>query len=376
MLEGLTLRQKLSLLERFSDPEEIYNSHEPLPGVELDKDLTQAQTLTNYCRRKNIGILVFGDVLYPKKLRNIADPPLVLYYKGVLPDFDSRPLIGVVGTRKASSYGLNQAKTLSSQLAACGGVVVSGGAGGIDTWALEGAVAGEGTTVAVLGCGVEVTYPTTNRALFTRIQANGCLISEYLPTEKPKRWYFPARNRIISGLSDGVLVVEAPEKSGALITANDAAEQGRDVFVVPGNIDNKACAGSNNLLREGAIAVFSGWDILREYENRYATVRFRQEKIPPEPTFPAQTEAPKPTDDKKVIDKEPAKTYSESENITGLSETEKAVVACLSRMPRPVDEVIADTGLQAAAVLSALTMLTLKGVVANHPGKLVSLNKQ
>ena len=136
----------------------------------------------------------------------------------------------MVGTRKASTYGLNQAKALAAQINACGGVTVSGGAAGVDTWALEGALTVNGCAVAVLGCGVEVTYPTANRALFARIQENGCLMSEYLPTEKPKPWYFPARNRIISGLSDGVLVVEAPEKSGALITANDAAESSSDGY--------------------------------------------------------------------------------------------------------------------------------------------------
>ena len=370
LLQELTLRQKLTLLERFSDPEEIYNSKDLPEEIQPDKDLAEARKLLNICRRKDIGILPMGDRRYPAKLRNISDPPLVLYYKGVLPDFEDVPSIGVVGTRKASTYGLRTAKDISAQIAACGGIVVSGGAYGIDTYALEGALAAEGVTVAVLGCGVDVAYPRENRPLFQNIQQTGCLLSEYVPGSGPKPWNFPARNRIISGICNGVLVVEAPEKSGALITANDALEQGRDVYVVPGNIDVKTCSGSNALLREGACAVFSGWDTLRAYEGQYKTIRQRSITL-------AEENIPQPEQnhsDKKDIDIPVSKPYSVIEKTDiQLSEEEKRLVDCIGATPIPVDTVIEKVELPTATVLSMLTKLALRGVVIMHPGKLVSL---
>lgn len=370
MLSDVTMRNKLKLLERFPNPEEIYSREDLLPDVSNNRDLREAEIIVNRCKREHIDILSFGDTAYPQQLRNIADPPLVLYYKGLLPDFASHPSIGVVGTRKATPYALNQAERIAKQIATCGGIVISGGAAGIDSRALEGAL--PYPCVAVLGCGVNVVYPRNNRRLFTKVQENGCLLSEYPPGTEPKPWYFPARNRIISGLCNGVLVVEAPRKSGALITARDALEQDRDVFVVPGNIDNDTCAGSNALLQEGAYAVFSGWDTLKGYASRYPdTVSQKQERKS------AVTESPVPVDDKKVIDNPTDKTYSvlENEN-TDRAELEKALLACISRTPKPIDAVIAESGMPAAQVLRMLTVLSLQGVVINHPGKLVSLNKQ
>ena len=277
---GLSDRMKAVLLQHFQDPEDIYFadkeafshieglSPENLEALQ-DKELTPAEQIMDACQQENLHILTCRDAAYPGALKNIPDPPLVLYYKGQLPSLDSSPVIGVVGTRKASAYGMTSAKRLGYQIGKCGGIVVSGMAYGIDSMAMSGALTAGAKVVGVLGCGADIVYPLSNRALFQDVERYGCILSEFPPGTPPAKWNFPRRNRIISGLSNGVLVVEAPEKSGALITARLAAEQGRDVFAVPGNIDMPSFVGSNRLLRDGAIMVSSGWDILSEYEALY-----------------------------------------------------------------------------------------------------------
>ena len=252
-------RVKAELVRHFQDPEVIYfadaetfsqieNLSDEGKAALADKNLTDAQKILRDCRRENLGILTYQDAAYPARLKNISDPPLVFYYKGRLPDFDGSPLIGVVGTRKASSYGMNAAKKLGYQIARCGGTVVSGMAYGIDGMATRGALSAGMPAVGILGCGADIVYPASNRGLFEDMEQYGCLLSEFTPGTPPMPHNFPKRNRIISGLSCGVLVVEAPEKSGALITAQLALDQGRDVFVVPGNIDVDTFVGSNRLL--------------------------------------------------------------------------------------------------------------------------------
>lgn len=367
MVSELTLQQKLTLLQRIPDPEDIYKANTLPDGIELDKDLSAAEAVARKCIQKSIGVLPFSAPEFPARLRNIPDPPLILYYRGVLPDLSERPAIGVVGTRKATGYGLHQAELISEQLVQQGAVVVSGGADGVDTAALSSAIKAGGATVAVLGSGVDVVYPRTNRRLFTDILENGCLISEYQPGAAPISWHFPARNRIISGISNGVLVVEAPKKSGALLTSDYALEQGRDVFAVPGNVDSPMSRGSNALLQNGAMAVLSGWDILREYQASYP----KTVKMQPVKTDPAVT---KPASDKKSVDNSRNNPYSVGEKVKyDATAQEQALLDCLSRVPKPVDAVVAETGMPAAQVLSMLTMLALKGIVINHPGKLVSL---
>lgn len=384
---GISNRQKMALLAYFHDPEEIYHAQVLPEGVpELpDKDLSAAHKILETCADKGIRIAVLTDRNYPVKLRNIPDPPLVLYYKGMLPNWERMPAVGIVGTRKASAYGLTAAKRFGYQIAMCGGLVVSGGAYGIDSVAMQGALEAGKKTVGVLGCGVDVVYPKSNGRLFNDVLQNGCLISEYPPGTRPNPWQFPERNRIISGIASGVLVVEAPSKSGALITARDALEQGRDVYVVPGNIDVESCAGSNSLLQDGAMAVFTGWDVVKQYEAQYPG---RIEKYVPSHAFareqvfaqvaqgkviPTAGETSRPGSDKKSIDKGEKSPYSVlNEKQPALLPEEQTVVAALSAEPRPVDEVIAQCGMPAGKVLTILTRLSLKGAVKNHPGKRVS----
>ena len=320
--------------------------------------------------------------------------PPVLYYRGIFPAIDTSPVIGMVGTRKASAYGLMQAKRLGYQVAKCGAIVVSGGADGIDTMCLTGALSAGRPVVAVLGCGVDVVYPADNRTLFEDIAFHGCLISEFPPQTPALGSHFPIRNRIISALSLGVVVVEAPKRSGALITANRALEQGRDVFTVPGNVGTATCEGNIQLLREGAIVVEDGWDIMKEYVHLYPELVSRQPKTIPMQLTPAQRKSAvdpaaklppraKKTEkkanlpassDTKVIDKSENRAYIDVQEILdALSPDEKAAVQCLTDGEKHIDQIIAASRLPAARIISALTLLQIKGYVRSLPGKRFSL---
>lgn len=397
----LTERQQLAALCAFGGPEEIFFGdpesyvnveHMTKEGAEslADKDLSHARLILENCVKNDIHICTFYDAAYPPQLKNIADPPMVLYYKGNLAGLDSGPIIGVVGTRKASVYGLTTASRLGYQIARCGGILVSGIADGIDAKAMIGALTGGGITVGVLGCGVDVVYPAVNRSLYKDTEQKGCLISEFPPQTPPYKWNFPKRNRIISGLSNGVLVVEAPEKSGALITARQALEQGRDVFVVPGNIDVPTCYGSNALLREGAIAVSSGWDIMSEYEALYPDkIRRRNEEIlfvegagksilavAQKPIIPNKKAHSTENKVKKTIDNREKTPYSDQQDLfESLSQQEKDLIYPLRKGKALVDDLITASNLPAGKVLSMLTMLQIRGIVELLPGKQVSLKQ-
>lgn len=377
---NLSLGEKHRLLAKFGDPEALYHS-----GLQ-DKDLDAAEGILRKCNKKNIKLLPITDAAYPGRLRNTPDAPVLLYYKGILPDWDSVPFIGVVGTRKASAYGLQVAHQMGSQIAMSGGFLVSGGASGIDTASMQGALDAGRPVVGVLGCGVDVVYPRHNRKLFETVVREGCLISEYPPEAQAVGWHFPARNRIISGLSNGTLIVEAPVKSGALITARYALEQGRDVFVVPGNINTVTCEGSNALLQEGATPVFCGWDILSSYEFLYPGKLQNHKKLPlytaettpakvAQPTqIPAENAPQGETRRKKFIDNQENSTYSVLENRNpALNDVEQAILAQLTREPKETAELIAKLNMPSGKVLSVLTMLTVKGLVYKHPGGRFSL---
>lgn len=389
-------RTKAALVEHFSDPEDVYYADARAledfpPEVRTalgNKDLQEANEILEQCREKRVSILTFADAGYPGRLKNIPDPPVVLYYCGVLPDFDGMATIAVVGTRSCTAYGIGIAKRLGYQIAKCGGLLVSGVADGIDGASMRGALSAGKPVVGIVGGGVDVVYPKNNRDLYEDLRQKGCLISEYPPGTEPIGWHFPRRNRIISGVSCGVLVVEAPKKSGALITARSALEQGRDVFVVPGNIDVPSCEGSNDLLREGAIAVKSGWDVVSEYENIYPVAVFtggnqqsgyidevQKVKVAQKPQRPK--EKPKAKPEKKDIDNGENIPYiGLNEKIPFLSGTEKEIIEQLHGGQRLVDEVIAGCSGNAGAVLAALTLLEIKGMVLRLPGKMIMLKGQ
>ena len=409
---GMNDRIKAEVLRHFQDPEDAYYADpaayamvdgmtEEAAQALRDKELKEAKMILETCENQSIGILTYQDAMYPNRLKNIADPPIVLYYKGKLPEFDALPVIAVVGTRDATPYGLKTAKNLGAQISRCGGLVISGAAAGIDGMAMRGALSAGKAVVGLMGCGVDVVYPAYNRSLLLDTQRYGCLLSEFPPGTPPYKWNFPKRNRIISGLSCGVVVVEAPKRSGALITAAQAAEQGRDVFVIPGNVDVAACAGSNALLRDGAIAVSTGWDILSEYVSLFPDV-IRKDSLPSLQTlYPdeeaavraaertAEKVAQKPrilknkrekdrADDKKAIDNESKESYSEkidTEDPT-LTADERTILATLRGGERLVDDVIAETELSSGIVLSTLTLLEVKGMIRRLPGRYVCLSRQ
>lgn len=394
-LPGFGPKAQLRTYRHFGTPEDAFLAdREAVEAVEgltrqeksalMNKDLRMADSILGDCDRHGICILTCQDVMYPERLRNIDVPPLVLYYKGRLLPFDDLPAITVVGSRDPSAYGAMMAKRMGNELGACGGTVVSGAAKGIDSLALEGALSAGAPVAAVLGNGIDVVYPASARSLYADIAAHGCLISEYYPGTRPYGQNFPRRNRIMSGLSLGVLVVEAKKQSGSLITADYALEQGRDIFAIPGNAGNAACEGSNGLIQEGALLVTEGWDILREYQARFPE-RLRpvhsrekltlsprdQREIAPEPAAkkPENPPAERPRTEK-TFDKGENTNYIDVQQILSkLSEDEKAIVLALSQGEKHIDDIIAETELSPARALASLTLLEVKKYVRQKAGK-------
>lgn len=388
--KGIGTKGRADLLRLFGSAEHIYElkaaDYCATEGFErrwleplLDKSLEEAEEILRDCDDKEIELLTYCDPLYPQALKNIADPPALLYYLGTMPDLNEEAAIAVVGSRRCTAYGLLQAKQFSKLIANCGAVVVSGGARGIDTMALRGALDSSMPVIAVLGCGVDVTYPKENYFLFRDIRHHGCLLSEYLPGTPPEAKNFPVRNRIISGLSLGVLVVEAPEKSGALITAEAALNQGRDVYTIPGNLGVKSCEGSNRLLREGAIMVDNGWDVVKDYVYRYPDkIQDGRARETAEKLFrlrygmrlPVYSPMPyREGDDKKSVDNPPPKAYSDKKKQPpALTADEETVYKTIGLAPMQADEIVAKSGLNAQRVTVALTMLQIKGQIDQLPG--------
>ena len=291
--------------------------------------------------RAGVKIICWDDNCYPEPLRNIYNPPVLLYVKGDVECLNS-PGLAVVGSRAASTYGLKIAEEFSNRLSHRGLTILSGLALGIDGAAHKGALAGSGRTIAVLGCGVDVVYPRFHKDIYEAIACQGALVSEYPLGIEPEGFRFPARNRIISGLALGVLVVEAAGRSGSLITARLALEQGRDVFAIPGRIDSLKSKGSHRLLQEGAKLVHCLEDIIDELPP-FMGKKYSDSVIGHSP-------------DSQVIDE--------------LSTDEQKVLACLDEYPKPVDDIILATGLSASKVNEALLLMELKGACRRLPGNL------
>ena len=371
-LKGLRNQTRLALLRRFGDPESIfYADPEELlltegidPGqakLLANHDLAPADKILADCQRLDIQLLTFSDAAYPGRLKNIYDPPALLYYKGRLPLLDDLLSVAVVGTRDCTPYGVACAEKLGFGLASGGAAVVSGLAKGIDAAAIRGALRAGGVTVGVVGNGLDVYYPYESRYLYEDVASAGILLSEYPPGTEPASGHFPVRNRIISGLSLAALVVEAPEKSGALITAATALEQGRDVFAVPGPIDAPASVGCNCLIRDGAGLVSDASDILREYEGRFV-LNLKESREQPETLGYQARMAPEP--------KPVAPTLSLRHSDAELTDDQIAVLKALSDTePMQVDDLTELVEIPTRRVLSALTVLEIDQYVAQHPGK-------
>ena len=376
---ALSNRAKLLLLEQFSSPEAVYYAQTDelwlVEGITKqqaeilsDKSLARAEKVLADCARDGQFIVTVDDAAYPARLRDMYDPPVLLYGKGSMPLFDEEAVIAVVGTRKCTPYGTGAASQLGYELARQGGLVISGLAKGIDGAALQGALRAGGFTAAVLGGGADVIYPPENRRLYEDIAATGVLLSEYPPGTEPKGSHFPVRNRIISGLSLGVLVVEAPEKSGALITANTALEQGRDVFAVPGPINADTSRGCNQLIRDGAGLVMEAWDVLGTYQQRFPQRLRPIRAAMPETPKGAEEAAQAPVKPETEQEKPPARPVLDlAGEGAALTDDQKRVLRVLpADRPLLADEAAVMTELPVRRVLSALTMLEIDGYVCRQ----------
>ena len=290
-------------------------------------------------------IVTQPDEEYPASLREIYDPPIVLYVKGELSAKDKNA-VAMVGSRQTTHYGIETARKLAYQLAYVGVTVVSGGARGIDTAAHQGALAAKGRTVAVLGTGINVVFPPENKELFDRITANGAVITQFPFNRNGDRQSFAIRNRIVAGMTLGTIVVEADMNSGALITSNFATEYGRQVFAVPGRIDSPRSKGCHDLIKKGAKLCEGAEDVLSEFEYLFPT-----------------SNRPPSAGETGVL---PA---------LELSDTEKKVYDALDNEERSIDEVIRASGLPSSTVSVALLSLEMKRVVKQLPGKLFIRNQ-
>jgi len=300
-------------------------------------------------KKGNVRLVTYEDKDYPSNLREIADFPLVLYVKGDIPkDIDFS--VAMVGSRRASIYGLNISEKFSMALAELGITVVSGMARGIDTAAHRGTLKAKGTTVAVLGCGLSTIYPAENKKLFEAISTSGAVVSEFPMETPPAAYNFPRRNRIISGLSLGVVVVEAALRSGALITSNFALEQGREVFAVPGKVDTPNAGGTNRLIKQGAKLVSSIDDILEElkpqFQNRLALSDIQSENL---------------INEEKTIE---------------LSAEEQELYNKISDEPKHIDALFYSCSQPASKIMAVLLKLELKGLIRQMPGKMFVSNRQ
>ena len=313
----------------------------------LNFEISKVYKIIDDCITNNISIVTICDNNYPERLRNIANCPIVLYIKGKFVDIDNMPLLSIVGPRKISDFGKKASFSLAKRLAKAGMVVVSGAALGADTCAHKGALAAKNITIAVLGCGICYDYLPENRALREEISKNGCLISEHPPYAAATKYSFPVRNRIISALSVGTVVIEASLKSGSLITARLANEQGRDVFVIPGNpiLDNYK--GSNALLRDGAIPLLNAADIFNQYITKY----------------------PDHIDIEKAFLKDSPKSFEKTQKNLhlGLSNEAKIVYNNLNNQKFTADELI-NLNLSDDQLISALTDLEIEGLIKALPG--------
>ncbi|MDO8721934.1 MAG: DNA-processing protein DprA [Syntrophales bacterium] len=356
-----------TLVDALGSPQNVFqesiNNLRMVPGIgektagqiKAFNDWEKVEREMETAHKMNVSIVTFQDPRYPKALLNIYDFPPFLYVKGALRENDIN--VAVVGSRAASVYGKFSTERLCRELAMHGITVVSGMARGIDSAAHRGALAGKGRTIAVLGSGLDVVYPPENEKLFLEIAAHGAVITEFPFRTPPHGPNFPARNRIISGISHGVVVVEASDKSGSLITARLALEQGREVFAVPGSIDTAGSKGTHKLIKQGAKLIENVYDILDEILPQLD--RGLQAELPQVKNFPqGRAGQGKGT---------PTPAAAKFSNLT---DAENSVLKQVSPGPVNIDTIIASTGLKANEVLNILLNMELQGLVRQLPGKI------
>lgn len=347
-----------ALLKRFETVDNIYKSKNfnNIPGISdkekselMNKDLSAANSIAEKILKLGGRIVVFDDDNYPQILKNITDPPYVLYIHGKVPELDKVLTIGVVGTRHCSEYGRAVTERLCVSLAKAGVVTIGGLAAGIDSVGAWATIDAGGIAVGVTGCGLDRIYPAENAQLVQEMTEKGCILTEFPPGTPPLKCNFPRRNRIIAGLSRGVLVTEAPQKSGALITARYALENNRDVFAVPRNITDTKYLGTNTIIQEGAKLINSAEDVICEYP--YA------EKITPDTM-----------NFKKIQKTEDMSVAEGNSKYKDLNETEKTIVNILIKKNMQIDELSRELDMPVSEINTRLIMLEVKGIIKKLPG--------
>ncbi len=377
----------LAVLDYFVTPERAYYAEEedyrqmPMPpghwqGL-LDKRMDLPDRILADCDRLGVNIMTFQDADYPQRLRQLADPPAVLYWKGRALRVDEEAAVAVVGARDPSGYGRTAAEKFGLELSAGGALVVSGIAQGIDGCAIRGALKGGGPVVSLLAGGVDRITPREHRYLAEDVAAVGALVSEYPPGTEPRGEHYRPRNRILSGLCLGVLAVECRPFSGTMLTVNHALEQDRDVFAVPGPIDAPMSEGPNRLIQQGAKLVTCGRDILEEYWDRFPQKLAAAAPLPPQVAQARMEEPRAPAEPEKREEAQPApetaapsrERIPRAEQKARFTDDELAILSALADKPLAADEVVERTQIPARYVLSALTMLQVQGAVEERPGR-------
>lgn len=355
-----------------------------------EKEVTR---ILSYCSKSGVTVLTPDSAAYPASLFAISAPPAVLYCLGDLKNLDRVPLVSVVGARETDAYGVRMAYKLSFEIAAAGVTVVSGLADGIDGVAAAAALDAGTPTVGVLGCGIDRVYPKHHTRLYSEVAENGLILTEYAPGTPPNGWNFPQRNRIISALSEALVVVEANERSGALITARHAILQGKPLFAVPGDADNPRSVGCNRLLRAGAMMATAGEDVLSHFRFLYREafdmrvpdealqytgvskeklkvhgVRYPDEETASTPKKPPRPERHRRTEDKQPpMSDEPSTGAAVGEALALLSEKDKAIYEALPSTPFTID-FLAAKGVAPREAVAAMTLFEIMALVRAMPG--------
>ena len=396
----ISAQKKAALLNHFGTVENLYyaenKSYLETEGITpedirllSDKSFDRAERIMEDCEKSGIKVVTIQDAEYPDRLKNIFAPPVVLYYRGTFPVFDEEAAIAIVGTRSGTAYGRIVTERLGYDISRAGGYVVSGMARGLDACAHMGALKAGKPTAAVLGSGPDIVYPAENRELYEDIVAAGCVLSEYPPKTRVDGRNFPSRNRIISGLCLCVVVTEAGSKSGTLITADHALEQGRDVFAVPGNIDSPGSAGTNALIKEGAKLITSAEDVIAEYAphfprklsfggSRASFVKMGDKRVQldvgkgPKARRGVQQSVEKAVAKPEKDRIKQKKTWEEA--IKGFTGEQQEIILSLRDRPMHADEIIERHGSNAGDMMSMLSMLEIEGVIKQLPGKRFFVN--
>lgn len=389
------------IYELYSDINDFYNGGERewrFCGIFSQNDISKlrntdisvADKIISRCNELKYSVLAIDDEKYPQCLRDIECPPAVIYVSGKLPDVDNRLTIGIVGTRRATKYGIDNSYKFGYALSKYGVATVSGGALGVDCASHRGSLAADGVTICVRGCGINASYLSENAGMRNAITKKGAVISEYPPDETPRTYYFPARNRIIAALSDGVLIIESGIKSGSLITANLAGEMGKKVYALLGN-NNPQNEGSNERIKDGtAIPVTDFMDILTSFDNLYATsdkIDFNNlslediEAVPVKGMSNLKKKKLKNNLTSTIsYEKNNKKIYCETENDNSTNEikhkenlnlntTAQSVYDYIGNEPVHIDKIAADLNIPVFKVLASLTILEMKGLIQALQGR-------